>query len=185
MLRGNFASAMFPRARLSPRLVLCCAALLAAVVLPGCGADERPAATRTAADYFPVKLGDRTVRLQIAVLPAEQQRGLMERTALGADDGMLFVYGQPQQMSFWMRNTVLPLDIGFFDAKGELREVRPLYPRDERAVRSRSADLQFAIEMNQGWYAERGVRPGAKLDVAAIAAALRERGFEPRRFGLE
>ncbi|MFT3829636.1 MAG: DUF192 domain-containing protein [Opitutaceae bacterium] len=171
-----------------PRFLACSllvsVATATAVALSAC-AEEKPAEEKTAADYFPVKIGERVVRLQFAVLPNEQQRGLMERTTLGADDGMIFVYQQPQQMSFWMRNTLVPLDIGFFDAKGELREVRQMFPRDERSVKSHGAELQFAIEMNQNWYRDRGVKPGARLDMAAVKAAMKERGFEPRRFGIE
>ncbi len=154
------------------------------VAVSGC-AEEKPVVEKTIADYFPVKIGDRVARLQFALLPNEHERGLMERTALGADDGMVFVYRQPLQMSFWMRNTYVPLDIGFFDATGELREVRQMYPRDERPVRSRGADLQFAIEMNQHWYRDNGVKPGARLDMEAVKTALKERGFEPRRFGIQ
>ncbi len=183
MLPGNLASAMLPLRRLLARLLIVSAAFAAVVVLPGCGA-EKPAETKSAADYFPIKLGDRMVRLQLAVLPGEQQRGLMERATLGADDGMLFLYRQPQQMSFWMRNTLIPLDIGFFDPQGELKEVWQMVPHDERPVRSRAMDLQIAVEMNQNWYRERGVKPGAKLDVAALRAALRARGFDSRRLGL-
>ena len=153
--------------------------------LPGCGGEPTVAEEKTVADYFALKIGERPVRLQLAVRQGEQQRGLMERTTLGAEEGMLFVYARPQQMSFWMRNTLLPLDIGFFDATGELREVRQMFPRDERTVRSHSAEIQFAVEMNQNWYRDNGVKPGAKLDLAALKAALKARGFEPRRFGLE
>jgi uncharacterized membrane protein (UPF0127 family) len=170
--------------RFPARLLLVLAAAAVLVAVPGCG-GEKPVEQKTVADYFPVKLGDRVARLQFAVLPNEQQRGLMERPELGADDGMIFVYGQPQQMGFWMRNTLIPLDIGFFNAQGELREVRQMFPRDERTVKSRGADLQFAIEMNQNWFRDRGVKPGAKLDLAAVKAALQARGFEPRRFGIE
>lgn len=153
--------------------------------LAGCARSEAPAAApKPAAHYFPIRLGDRTVRLQLAVLMPEMQRGLMERRELGTDDGMLFVYTKPERLSFWMRNTPLPLDLGYFDATGELKEIYPLLPFDETPVASRSDRLQFALEMNQGWYARNEVRPGAKLDLAALAAALRERGFEPRKFGL-
>ncbi len=185
MLPGNLASRMSNIRRLLSRLLIVSAALAAAVALPGCGGEPAAVEEKTVADYFALKIGERPVRLQIAVRQGEQQRGLMERTTLGADEGMVFVYARPQQMSFWMRNTLLPLDIGFFDATGELREVRPMFPRDERTVRSHSAEIQFAVEMNQHWYRDRGVKPGAKLDLAALKAALKARGFEPRRFGLE
>ncbi len=176
---------MSPLRRLLTVSLLVSAGLLGTAVLSGCGGEAKPAEVKTAVDHFPIAIGDRTARLQLAVLPPEMQRGLMERTALGKDDGMLFLYPQPQQMSFWMRNTFLPLDIGFFDAKGELREVRQMIPHDERSVKSRSGELQIAVEMNQNWYRDNGVKPGAKLDLAALKAALQARGFEPRRFGLE
>ncbi len=169
--------------------------VLAATATGGCGgegstagrAPGKPAAApaaKTVADYFSVTVGGRTVRLQFAVTTPEMERGLMERTQLGPDEGMLFVYPQPQAMSFWMHDTPTPLDLGYFGPDGILREVYPLYPFDERTVSSRSHALQFALEMNQGWYSAHGVRPGAALDLAAVRAALAARGFAPERFGL-
>ena len=60
----------------------------------------------------------------------------------------------------------------------------PLQPFDETSVKSRSKQLKFALEMNQGWFAAHGVRSGAKLDLAAVAAALKARGAEARDYGL-
>jgi uncharacterized membrane protein (UPF0127 family) len=158
-----------------------------ALGLAGCSKGEpaKPAVPKTVGDYFSIKIGDHPVRMQVAVLMPEMQRGLMGRSELGADDGMLFVYAKPEPVSFWMRNTLLPLDIGYFSPSGELLEVYALYPHDEVPVRSISQNVQFALEMNQGWFKRTGVRPGAKLDLKALAAALRERGFEPVKFGLE
>ncbi|HYP16949.1 MAG TPA: DUF192 domain-containing protein [Opitutus sp.] len=130
-------------------------------------------------------MGSRTVRLQLAVREDEMARGLMERRDLGRDDGMLFVYERPQQLSFWMRNTPTPLDIGFFNAHGMLEEVYPMHPFDETPVKSRSTLLSLALEMNQGWFRENGVRPGMQIDVKAVRAALKARGFDPDRFGLK
>lgn len=158
----------------------------------GCAKDEgstllskaTAAPAKSGAEHFPIKVGDQTVRMQLAVRPAEMQRGLMERRNLGPDDGMIFVYERPQQMSFWMHNTPAPLDIGFFTRDGILQEVYPLHPFDETSVTSRSSELQFALEVNQGWFRDKGVKPGAKLDLEALAAALKERGFEPAKFSL-
>lgn len=159
---------------------------LCVLAVSGCARDGAPKqALKPATEYFQIRVGGKVVRMQLAVHPVEQQRGLMERRDLGPDDGMLFVYAAPQQMSFWMRNTPTPLDIGYFDGDGILREVYPLQPFDERAVSSRSRAIKFPLEMKQGWFSANGVRPGAKLDLKAVAAALRARGFEPGRFGLE
>ena len=140
---------------------------------------------KTVADFFPIKVGDRTVQMQLAVHSHEQMRGLMERRDLQRNQGMIFVYQRPQQMSFFMRNTPTPLDIGFFGPDGVLREIYAMYPFDERTVKSKSDQLQYALEMNQRWFGEEGVRPGAQLDLRALAAALKERGFRPAAFGLE
>ena len=162
-------------------------ATAALVLLTACGGSEAKktnAMAKTVEDYFPIKIGDQTVRLQIAALPAEQQHGLMFRKAMDADAGMIFVFTSPQQMGFWMRNTTLPLDIGYLDASGELKEIYPMYPLDERSVASRSHSIQFCLEMNQGWYKANGVKPGAKLDLKALAEALKARGLKPEAAGL-
>jgi uncharacterized membrane protein (UPF0127 family) len=171
---------MFSRSLLA--LVCSCFAL---GCLTACGGKDTPAtAPKTANDFFDIKIGARVVRMQVAALPDETQRGLMFRRTLGRDEGMLFVFTRPQPMSFWMRNTTLPLDIGYIDAEGVLREIYPLYPLDEKPVPSRARDLQFALEVNQGWFKERGVKPGDKLDLAAVRAALVARDLRPEVFGM-
>lgn len=157
-------------------------ALGSVVVFTACGgreASQTNVAVKTIEDRFAVRIGDRTVQLQLAVEPAEMQKGLMFRPSMGRDEGMLFVYRVSQQLSFWMQNTIIPLDIGFFDASGELKEIYPLHPHDERSVTSRGKDLLYALEMNQGWFKEAGIKPGAKLDLAAVSAGLKARGLKP------
>jgi len=159
--------------------------MLAAGLLAGCGSEpEETPAPKGVDEYFPIKVGDRVVRMQLAVRGEEMAKGLMHRRALGRDDGMIFVFPRPQQLSFYMRNTLVPLDIGYFSPDGELKEIYAMHARDERSTVSRGRHLQFALEMNQGWYRENGVAPGAKLDLAALAAALKARGFDPRAAGL-
>jgi uncharacterized membrane protein (UPF0127 family) len=84
-------------------------------------------------------------------------------------------------MSFWMHDTPTALDIGFFNAAGELVEIYPMLPFDEKSITSRSRELKYAIEMNQGWYHDHGVKPGAKLDLKALAEALKARDIDPLR----
>jgi len=156
--------------------------------LAGCGKKPEaapPEVYKSVADFFPIKVGDRTVQMQLAVFPLEMQHGLMGRRDLGPDQGMIFIYQKPERMNFYMRNTPTPLDIGYFTGDGRLHEVYPMYPFDERTVSSRSEAIQFSLEMNQGWYTANGVKPGAQLDLKALAAALKARGFEPKEFKLE
>ena len=156
------------------------------LLFAGCDRDApTPAEPKTIADRFEIKLGNKVVRLQLAVREDEMTRGLMERRELGRDEGMLFVYTRAQRMNFWMRNTPTPLDIGFFSESGRLEETYPLHPFDETTVSSRGTRLLFALEMNQGWFHESEIKPGAQLDMKALSAALKARGFEPAKFGLE
>jgi uncharacterized membrane protein (UPF0127 family) len=161
---------------------------LGALNFAGCGDSAPPPAApvvRTVSDHFPIQVGGKTVQMQVAVLQSEQERGLMERRDLGADEGMVFVDVAPQTLVFWMRDTPTPLDVGYFTPEGVLAEIYPLLPFDEREVRSRGSRLQYALEMRQGWYSQNDVFPGAQLDLKALAAALTARGFDPKRFGLE
>lgn len=155
-------------------------------LLTACGGSDaaRNTEPKTVDDRFAIKVGDRTVQMQVAAKLPEVQKGLMFRQAMGEDEGMLFVFTTPQQQGFWMRNTTLPLDIGYFDPAGELKEIYPMYPHDERSVISRSRNIQFCLEMNQGWFKRNDVKPGAKLDLKAVAGALKARGLKPEQAGL-
>jgi uncharacterized membrane protein (UPF0127 family) len=158
-------------------------ALASLVCLTACGhqgADaNKSVAVKSIDDRFPIKVGAVTVQMQLAAKLDEMEKGLMFRKSMGTDEGMLFIYTSPQQMNFWMRNTDLPLDIGFFDATGELREIYQMYPHDEKTVSSHSHNLQYALEMNQGWFKQAGVRPGAKIDLDAVTKGLQARGLKP------
>jgi hypothetical protein len=89
---------------------------------------------------------------EIANTAAEREQGLMGRSTLAENQGMLFVFDPPQQASFWMVNTLLPLDVGFFSADGRLREVASLTPLDPTIIRSTRSDIKFALEVNAGWF---------------------------------
>jgi uncharacterized membrane protein (UPF0127 family) len=141
--------------------------------------DELPGTHR-----FDLTLGPATVATRLAVTQQEMARGLMGVTALGVDEGMLFVYPRPIEASFWMRNTPLPLDIGFFDQAGVLLEVYAMFPFDETPVKSRSQEVLLALEVNQGWFSRNRIRPGAVLDLDQLRQALRDRGFDQSAFTL-
>jgi uncharacterized membrane protein (UPF0127 family) len=143
-----------------------------------------PADPKPVTAWFPIRVGDKTVRMQLAVLEAEMEHGLMERRDLAEDEGMIFVNPSPRHQDFWMHDCPTPLDVGFFTPDGILAEIYPMYSYDDTTVSSRGSNLQFALEMNQGWFQASHVGPGAQLDLKALAAALAARGFDPQKFGL-
>ena len=144
-------------------------------------ATENPAGWREAQ---PLTIDSTTLFAEIAITPTEQQMGLMHRENLGEDNGMIFIYGQPRQMTFWMKNTLIPLDIGFFSQTGELLQVARMYPRDRDTTASDSDQVCFALEMNQGWFRSKGIKPGAQLDLGTLRQALAARGVDPKEYGL-
>ena len=152
-------------------------------LLAGCTKPEpaAPVEPKTVKDWFTIEVGEQPIEMQLAVSVSEMQKGLMGRPPLEDAQGMLFVYATQTQMSFWMRNTPSALDIGFFTSDGVLRETYSLLPFDERPVRSKRTDLQYALEVRQGEFTRMGIKPGARMNMEALKAAIVARGFEPQR----
>ena len=131
-----------------------------------------------ARDCYPIRIEGAVVCAELAVTDAEVQKGLMGRTAMAPDAGMLFIYARPKRLSFWMKNTVLSLDIGYFDAFGVLQEIHPMAPLDLRPVVSVSDRIRFALELARGGFARMGLAVGARMDLAGVDAAIAARGFD-------
>jgi Uncharacterized conserved protein len=155
------------------------------LVLAACAPKPDSTAAESIETYFPIQLGDQSIEMQLALVPAEQAQGLMYRDPLPKDHGMLFVFNKAEQRSFWMRNTKIPLDIGYIDARGRLIEIHALYPFDETPVKSFNKEILMALEMNQGWFKNKGLTPGAQLDLDALVTAIRARGQNPANYALQ
>jgi uncharacterized membrane protein (UPF0127 family) len=85
-------------------------------------------------------------------------------------------------MSFWMKNTPLDLDIAFIARDGTVLEVRTMTSGDTETTTSSTDQVRFAIEMRAGWFGHFGVKPGDKVNIDDMRAALKARGFDPKRF---
>ena len=102
------------------------------------------------------------LKIEVATTPSQMKRGLMHRDRLREDWGMLFVYARDQRMSFWMKNTKVPLSIAFIDADLVVREIHDMEPMTEDSHDSAVA-VRYALEVNRGWFARNGIRPGSVL----------------------
>ncbi len=100
-----------------------------------------------------------TLYVEILIHESERARGLMYRNELPERAGALFVFPYPQRLAFWMKNTVIPLDIAFLDARGVITEIVPLTPLDETPVISSRA-VPFALEVNRGFFQRVGATVG-------------------------
>jgi uncharacterized membrane protein (UPF0127 family) len=103
--------------------------------------------------------GAATVSAERAVTDSERAKGMMWRTAMNDGEGMLFIYDRDMQMSFWMKNTLIPLSIAFISGRGEILEIRDMEPQDTHSVKSERY-CRYALEVPQGWFSRAGIFPG-------------------------
>jgi len=106
--------------------------------------------------------GIHNIQAEVARTAPEREIGLMFRTALGASDGMLFVFEQPGQQCFWMKNTLLPLAVAFIDDDGSIVNIDSMKPKTLDSHCS-AKPVRYVLEMNEGWFAKRGIKAGTKL----------------------
>jgi uncharacterized membrane protein (UPF0127 family) len=100
-------------------------------------------------------------KVEIADDGSERSRGLMFRTEMPADHGMLFVFQMQQPLAFWMKNTALPLDLVFIDSKGQIKAVLPGTPFSEAPISpGPGVPVQYVLELNHGTAARLGIDPG-------------------------
>jgi uncharacterized protein len=111
-----------------------------------------------------LKISNVPMTVEVADTPQASENGLMFRDSLPEDHGMLFIFDQPKKASFWMKNTKIPLSIAYADANGKILEIKSMNPLDETVVPSRSDEVDYALEVNQGWFARHGITAGAKID---------------------
>ena len=102
--------------------------------------------------------------IQVYVARSDEQRalGLMHRREMAEDEGMLFMCDRSAVQKFWMKDTPLPLSIAFVDEDGTILKIADLEPHDLESESSEHP-VRFVLEVNQGWFAQRGIAPGARL----------------------
>src|SRR5882757_6038130 len=106
--------------------------------------------------------GIHVISAELAATPEQREIGLMFRTAMGANEGMLFVFDRAGQQCFWMKNTLIPLSVAFVADDGSIVNVEAMKPQTLDGHCS-TKPVRFVLEMNDGWFAKRGIKPGAKL----------------------
>jgi uncharacterized membrane protein (UPF0127 family) len=130
-------------------------------------ASPRPAATRWEPTEAQAKLpteelfiGRHQIRAELARTVRQIQTGMMFRTSIGEDEGMLFVFARPYRASFWMKNVTVPLSVAYIDSEGRILEIHPLEPGVEEPVEAASDRVQFVLETARGWFERHEVEVG-------------------------
>jgi len=106
--------------------------------------------------------GMHVIQAEVANTPDERSIGLMFRKSMPTNDGMLFSFEEPGQQCFWMKNTLLPLSVAFIDDDGSVANIEDMKPQTLDSHCS-VKPVRFVLEMNDGWFAKRGIKPGMKL----------------------
>jgi uncharacterized protein len=138
-----------------------CLLALVIAMLAWCGsalANDAPQKLPT----ISMNAGMHLIQAEVARTPEQRGIGLMHRPAMGANEGMLFVFESAAQQCFWMKNTLLPLSIAFLADDGQVVNIEDMAPQTLNGHCSRQP-VRYALEMNQGWFAKRGVKPGSRL----------------------
>lgn len=150
-----------------------------------------PAAAQTASvaalPKITLHIGKVELKAEIAATPAEEERGLMFRTSLGDNDGMIFLLQPaPQTAEFWMKNTLIPLSVAYIGKNGTILEIHDMQPGDPTVpdnqlprTRSDSDQVYFALETNLHWFSLNGVKVGDKI--TPPPETLRQAGISPER----
>ena len=129
------------------------------------GAADPTAAPTAAptAELIPIRVGGIEIRVELADEPAERQTGLMFRESLAENQGMLFAYPEERTLGFWMKNTLIPLDIAYIDREGRIVDIKQMEPQSSETHNS-AAPAMYALEMNQGWFEANGIRVGDVIE---------------------
>ena len=122
------------------------------------------ASTQALAQMPRIELSASFHRIDAEVAADQQNRmqGLMNRRSMATNQGMLFVFTHPDRHCMWMRNTLLPLSVAFLDEQGRILNIEDMKPQTENN-HCASAPARFALEMNQGWFASKGIKVGQRI----------------------
>lgn len=110
-----------------------------------------------------IKVDGISLEIEIVQDAESRQLGLMYRDELAENLGMLFVFETTRVLSFWMRNTFIPLDIAFIDAAGLIVDIQRMEPLDESKQYISAVPALYALEVNAGWFEKNGVKQGSKV----------------------
>jgi uncharacterized membrane protein (UPF0127 family) len=110
-------------------------------------------------DRITLTISGKVLDVEVASDDPSRRLGLMHRKLLPENAGMLFMYPEPERLSFWMKNTHVPLSIAFLDDKGAIVQIKDMAPLDERETHC-DTPVRHALEVNQGWFGRNGIKVG-------------------------
>jgi uncharacterized membrane protein (UPF0127 family) len=141
----------------------CGRAVTPAPVAASSGGASLPTEAQRKLPTIKLYLGPKEMLTEMALTEAQQECGMMFRTNMGANEGMIFVFSRPGRASFWMKNCPLPLSAAYIDPEGTIVEIHPLKPYDTNSVVAGVNNIAYVLETPQGWFEQNGVGTGAVI----------------------
>ena len=126
------------------------------LLLTSCGGES-------SADRILLKIREHTIQAEVADTAEKREKGLMFRKSLGENEGMLFIFDKEMKVSFWMKNTEIPLSVAYISKSGHIREIHDLQPLSLQPVQS-SYSVMYALEVNRGYFREKGIEVGDQIE---------------------
>jgi uncharacterized membrane protein (UPF0127 family) len=114
-------------------------------------------------DTLKLWIGSQEMVAELAVTETEEQTGLMFRTNMEENEGMLFVFPQPVKASFWMKNTILPLSCAYITPDGTIEEIHNMAPQDTNTIIAATDNIQYVLETKQGWFKRHNIATGVVI----------------------
>ncbi len=132
---------------------------------------KKPAAPTAEPSLIPTKaqpklatiklwIGAGEMTAEMALTELQERTGMMFRTNMEENEGMIFVFAEPERASFWMKNTLLPLSAAYIDTKGTILEIHDLEPQNTNEVLAATDNVQFVLETRQGWFRRHNIKEG-------------------------
>jgi len=156
-------------ARFAVAVALPLAALSASITLVAttaapAHAQQMPAGAKQPGEFPRAKLtaGMFVIDAAVAANDADREQGLMYRTNLAPNEGMLFVFGENAVHCFWMKNTLIPLSIAFMRADGTVTDIDEMQAETTNNHCPKNNGV-YALEMSKGWFTSKGIKPGMKI----------------------
>jgi uncharacterized membrane protein (UPF0127 family) len=164
-LRSLQLSSSFNPGRLVRRALVALAIPLAALTTVAALAQDMPPGAKKPGDFPRAKLtaGMFVIDAAVASTDADREQGLMYRTKLAPNEGMLFVFNERAVHCFWMKNTLIPLSIAFIRADGTVTDIDEMDAETENNHCPRNNGV-YALEMSKGWFSSKGIQPGMKIE---------------------
>ena len=158
----------------------CVGILVVLMAWAGAGCGERPAGLGAGTQAAPATVpapgsptkaqprlrtmklyvGPTSITAELALTQDQIQTGMMFRTNIVEEEGMLFVFAAPHRAAFWMKNVVVPLSCAYLDRTGTVLEIHDMAPGEEKPITAASDRVQFVLETARGWFERHGIQPG-------------------------